>query len=86
MGVVQLILVIKLFQSQSGTMVSEESKAEVKPKLETEKPKDKSKPVSSTPVSGSPWCVVWTGDSKQFFYNPSKRLSVWELPDDLKVQ
>ena len=28
------------------------------------KPQDKSRPVSSTPVSGTPWCVVWTGDSK----------------------
>lgn len=60
-------------------------KSEIKPKPEADRPKDKSKPVSSNPVSGSPWCVVWTGDGKQFFYNPSKRLSVWELPDDLKV-
>lgn len=26
--------------------------------------KDKSRPVSSNPVAGTPWCVVWTGDSK----------------------
>ena len=52
---------------------------------EPEKPKDKSKPVSSTPVPASPWCVVWTGDDKQFFYNPSKRISVWEIPEDLVV-
>ena len=32
--------------------------------------KDKSRPMSSTPVPGTPWCVVWTGDSRSFFYNP----------------
>uniref|UniRef100_A0A1I7WK86 FF domain-containing protein n=1 Tax=Heterorhabditis bacteriophora TaxID=37862 RepID=A0A1I7WK86_HETBA len=26
--------------------------------------KDNTRPVSSTPVSGTPWCVVWTGDGK----------------------
>lgn len=26
--------------------------------------KDKSRPVSSTAVSGTPWCVVWTGDNR----------------------
>lgn len=25
---------------------------------------DKSRPVSSNAVAGTPWCVVWTGDSK----------------------
>lgn len=28
-------------------------------------------------------CVVWTGDGKVFFYNPSSRISVWERPDAL---
>lgn len=28
-------------------------------------------------------CVVWTGDGRVFFYNPSSRISVWERPDDL---
>lgn len=28
-------------------------------------------------------CVVWTGDSRVFFYNPSTRTSVWERPEDL---
>ena len=45
--------------------------------------KDKSRPVSSTPVPGTPWCVVWTGDSKSFFYNPSNKQSVWEKPAEL---
>lgn len=28
-------------------------------------------------------CVVWTGDGRVFFYNPSQHLSVWEKPDGL---
>ncbi|XP_063818261.1 transcription elongation regulator 1-like protein isoform X2 [Pseudophryne corroboree] len=42
------------------------------------------KPVASTPVPGSPWCVVWTGDDKVFFFNPTIQLSVWDKPIDLK--
>lgn len=29
-------------------------------------------------------CVVWTGDGRVFFYNPSQRVSLWERPDDLQ--
>ena len=29
-------------------------------------------------------CVVWTGDGRCFFYNPSQRQSVWEKPEDLQ--
>lgn len=47
------------------------------------KPLDKSRPISSTPISGTPWAVVWTGDSRVFFYNPSTRSSVWDRPEDL---
>ena len=50
-----------------------------KPKV----PQDKSRPVSSTPVTGTPWCVVWTGDGKVFFYNPTSKASVWERSQDL---
>lgn len=49
-----------------------------------QKPLDKSRPISSTPIAGTPWCVVWTGDSKVFFYCPSTKTSVWERPEDLK--
>lgn len=27
--------------------------------------------------------MVWTGDGRVFFYNPSSRISVWERPEDL---
>lgn len=63
--------------------------AERKKKEEDEKAKqqakqqDKSRPVSSTPIGGTPWCVVWTGDGRVFFYNPSTRTSVWERPEEL---
>uniref|UniRef100_A0A4W4EBG4 Transcription elongation regulator 1-like protein n=1 Tax=Electrophorus electricus TaxID=8005 RepID=A0A4W4EBG4_ELEEL len=42
------------------------------------------RPVASTPVPGSPWCVVWTGDDRVFFFNPTMQLSVWEKPLDLQ--
>ncbi|XP_059889811.1 transcription elongation regulator 1-like protein [Delphinus delphis] len=42
------------------------------------------RPVASTPVPGSPWCVVWTGDDRVFFFNPTMQLSVWEKPMDLR--
>lgn len=80
----------------SGFMVNKQRQAELeaaekerKRKEDAEKarlaakPLDKSRPISSTPISGTPWCVVWTGDSRVFFYNPSTRTSVWERPEDL---
>lgn len=47
---------------------------------EEEKAKQKSKPISSTAVPGTPWCVVWTRDKRVFFYNPSEKISLWERP------
>lgn len=32
----------------------------------------------------SPRCVVWTGDGRVFFYNPSTKTSVWERPVGLQ--
>ncbi|GBM20053.1 Transcription elongation regulator 1 [Araneus ventricosus] len=51
---------------------------------EAQKNVDKSRPVSSTAIPGTPWCVVWTGDGRVFFFNPSSRKSVWEKPEELK--
>ncbi|KFU89523.1 Transcription elongation regulator 1-like, partial [Chaetura pelagica] len=51
---------------------------------EASSPSKGNKPVASTPVPGSPWCVVWTGDDRVFFFNPTMQLSVWEKPVDLK--
>ena len=52
---------------------------------ESAKPaRDKSKPISSTPIKGTPWCVVWTGDRRVFFFKPSTKESLWECPKELK--
>ncbi|XP_072335267.1 transcription elongation regulator 1-like protein isoform X3 [Scyliorhinus torazame] len=51
---------------------------------EKERVRHQTKPVASTPVPGSPWCVVWTGDDRVFFFNPSIQLSVWEKPVELE--
>lgn len=50
---------------------------------EEEKAKQRSKPISSTAVPGTPWCVVWTRDKRVFFYNPSEKVSLWERPQVL---
>ncbi|CAD5213148.1 unnamed protein product [Bursaphelenchus okinawaensis] len=44
---------------------------------------DKGRPISSSAVPGTPWCVVWTSDKRVFFFNPSTRVSVWERPPEL---
>ncbi|CAB3231843.1 unnamed protein product [Arctia plantaginis] len=54
-------------------------------KVDKDKEKDKAKqdrsrPISSTPIMGTPWCVVWTGDGSVFFYNSAAHSSVWERP------
>ncbi|KAK3564597.1 hypothetical protein QTP86_022839 [Hemibagrus guttatus] len=50
---------------------------------EEEKVAKKSKPVATNPIPGTPWCVVWTGDDRVFFYNPTTRMSMWERPEEL---
>ncbi|KAK9874985.1 hypothetical protein WA026_005800 [Henosepilachna vigintioctopunctata] len=68
---------LKKMQEEAKKKKEEEEKAK------QEKAQDKSRPVSSTPVPGTPWCVVWTGNGRVFFYNPSSRTSVWERPEEL---
>ncbi|KAI7795929.1 putative transcription elongation regulator 1 [Triplophysa rosa] len=50
---------------------------------EEEKAAQKSRPVATNPIPGTPWCVVWTGDDRVFFYNPTTRLSMWDRPEEL---
>ncbi|XP_023246814.1 transcription elongation regulator 1 [Copidosoma floridanum] len=69
--------------SSESTDTTKVKKEETPTKEVSTKPQDKSRPVSSTPVPGTPWCVVWTGDARVFYYNPSSRISVWERPDIL---
>lgn len=73
-----------LTEKSTGSKSAESLQTAVPVKRPPAKPQDKSKPVSSTPVPGTPWCVVWTGDSRVFFFNPSTRTSVWERPAELK--
>lgn len=73
----------KVDKEANDTKESVKEMKEKKEEVKEAKPLDKSRPISSTPVPGTPWCVVWTGDGRVFFYNPSSRISVWERPDDL---
>uniref|UniRef100_A0A8C7MX76 Transcription elongation regulator 1 n=1 Tax=Oncorhynchus kisutch TaxID=8019 RepID=A0A8C7MX76_ONCKI len=41
------------------------------------------KPVVTNPIPGTPWCIVWTGDERVFYYNPTTRLSMWDRPEEL---
>lgn len=66
----------KAYQKNSNISVAAESDE----LTEEEKAKLKSKPISSTAVPGTPWCVVWTRDKRVFFYNPSEKISLWERP------
>ncbi|XP_078586980.1 transcription elongation regulator 1-like isoform X1 [Branchiostoma floridae x Branchiostoma japonicum] len=61
-----------------------EKKEEVEhEQTEEEKAREKAKPVATQGVPGTPWCIVWTGDERVFFYNPTTRLSLWERPEEL---
>lgn len=96
---------IKMDESFEAMMENKRKlEAEQKKKDEEEKAKqaDKSRPISTTPIEGTPWLViiifhpvhikqsilcrsvVWTGDGRVFFYNPSTRTSVWERPNELQ--
>ncbi|GFT76535.1 transcription elongation regulator 1 [Nephila pilipes] len=68
-------------ENSSAAMEDEKTSSEQQESL---KNSDKSRPVSSTPIPGTPWCVVWTGNGRVFFFNPSSRKSVWEKPEELK--
>lgn len=76
-------LMNKQAEMQALAAEKERKQREQQEKAKAAKPQDKSRPISSTPIAGTPWCVVWTGDSRVFFYNPSTRTSVWERPEDL---
>ena len=45
---------------------------------------DANKPVAINSVVGTPWCVVWTGDMRSFFYNAVSKESHWIMPEELK--
>ncbi|ODN01142.1 Transcription elongation regulator 1 [Orchesella cincta] len=70
-------------KAEGGSSEPQKSK-EAKKQTDAKKaPGEKCRPISSTPVAGTPWCVVWTGDKRVFFFNPSTKQSVWDRPKDL---
>lgn len=46
--------------------------------------KEAMKPVSTTAIPGTPWCVVWTDKNRVFYFNPSTKTSVWDRPAELR--
>lgn len=44
---------------------------------------DDNKPVASVIIPDTQWSVVWTGDDKVFYFNPTTKSSVWVKPDEL---
>ncbi|XP_067084952.1 transcription elongation regulator 1 isoform X2 [Osmerus mordax] len=78
-------------EEEAMEMEEEEAKAEQaslarekeEEMTEEEKAAQKAKPVATNPIPGTPWCVVWTGDDRVFFYNPTTRLSMWDRPEEL---
>lgn len=74
---------VKLEKKRKAEAEKKKKDDEERVRQQAVKQMDKSRPISSTPIAGTPWCVVWTGDGRVFFYNPSSRTSVWERPEDL---
>ncbi|XP_071271171.1 transcription elongation regulator 1-like isoform X5 [Salvelinus alpinus] len=79
-------------EEEAMEMEAEESKIEPPNEMkevkeeemtEEEKTAQKAKPVATNPIPGTPWCIVWTGDERVFYYNPTTRLSMWDRPDEL---
>ena len=40
--------------------------------------------MTSVPVSGTPWSIVWTSDGRVFFFNATQRKSYWQIPIELE--
>ncbi|XP_047462421.1 transcription elongation regulator 1 isoform X3 [Mugil cephalus] len=79
-------------EAEAMEMEDEENKAEAanndketkeEEMTEEEKAAQKARPIATNPIPGTPWCVVWTGDDRVFFYNPTTRLSMWDRPEEL---
>ena len=68
---------------------TEENSAAETTALEDSSKKDESneaqssKPIASELIPGTSWCVVWTGDEKIFYFNPTTKISIWEKPEEL---
>ncbi|XP_056910401.1 transcription elongation regulator 1 isoform X2 [Takifugu flavidus] len=65
---------------EKGFVIKEPKEEEM---TEEERAAQKARPIATNPIPGTPWCVVWTGDDRVFFYNPTTRLSMWDRPEEL---
>uniref|UniRef100_A0A8C7JMM3 Transcription elongation regulator 1 n=1 Tax=Oncorhynchus kisutch TaxID=8019 RepID=A0A8C7JMM3_ONCKI len=69
-------------EEEAMEMEDEQPKIEL-PKEVKEVRGELEKPVVTNPIPGTPWCIVWTGDERVFYYNPTTRLSMWDRPEEL---
>ena len=70
--------------TKSAEETDENEKKEEDTSSKDEQPKEPSnKPIASQLIAGTAWCVVWTGDDKVFFFNPTTKVSIWERPEEL---
>ncbi|XP_053623455.1 transcription elongation regulator 1-like isoform X2 [Plodia interpunctella] len=72
-------------EAEAAKLEAERKEREAQEREKQDKAKlDRSRPISSTQIPGTLWCVVWTGDGRVFFYNPTATTkSVWERPAEL---
>lgn len=87
-------LALRMAQEEAEAMAMEDEELKMENALivketkeeemtEEERAAQKARPVATNPIPGTPWCVVWTGDDRVFFYNPTTRLSMWDRPEEL---
>nr|XP_040036646.1 transcription elongation regulator 1 isoform X2 [Gasterosteus aculeatus aculeatus] len=78
---------IQMEEEEENNKTENANHDKVEPKeeemTEEEKAAQKARPIATNPIPGTPWCVVWTGDERVFFYNPTTRLSMWDRPEEL---
>lgn len=84
MGYIYNVYCVSLMSNYLFKAEEEKESEEAAKEENQEEDGDKSKPVASQLIPGTSWCVVWTGDEKMFFFNPTTRLSIWEKPDELE--
>uniref|UniRef100_H3DFE3 Transcription elongation regulator 1 n=1 Tax=Tetraodon nigroviridis TaxID=99883 RepID=H3DFE3_TETNG len=70
-------------ESKTERMLEKHQHPKEEEMTEEEKAAQKARPIATNPIPGTPWCVVWTGDDRVFFYNPTTRLSMWDRPEEL---
>lgn len=70
-------------QQQEQTKQQQQQPTQTQEKTSTNQQQRGMKPVSTTAIPGSPWCIVWTDKNRVFYFNPSTKTSVWDRPAEL---